>query len=52
MGELPFDRGEVIKNIGMVKLEVVQDGRAWSVMYELTSLIKKGGVVFIGLNDE
>src|SRR4051812_24253209 len=38
MMKLRFDRGEVAKNIGVVKLEVVQDRGARRVMHELRAL--------------
>ena len=50
--ELALDGGEVIKNIGVVKLEVVKHGSARPVMDKLAALVKEGCVVFVGLNHE
>ncbi len=50
MVKLPFDGGQVIKDVGMVKLKVVQDCRARAVMHELAALVEEGGVVFVGLD--
>ena len=48
--ELFFDGFQVFKNVGVIELKVVQDGRARSVMNKLAALVKKRGVVFIGFN--
>ena len=50
--KLAFNGGQVIKNVSVVKLEVVQHGGAGSVMHELAALVEKGGVVFVRFNDK
>ena len=52
MVKLFFDGLEVIKNIGVIKLQIVQQRRAWPVMYKLAALVKKCRVVFVGFNDK
>src|SRR5215203_2498014 len=52
MMELHLDRGEVGKNVRMIEFEIVDDKRAGAVMQELRSLVEKGGVVFVGFQNE
>ena len=50
--ELALNGREVVKNIRVVKLQIVQHGGARAVMHKLAALIEKRGVVFIGLDDK
>ena len=50
MVELALNRGQVVKDVGVVKLEVVQNRGARPVVHKLAAFVKKRGVVFIGLN--
>jgi hypothetical protein len=50
--ELALDGGQVVKDVGVVELQIVQHRRARAVMHELAALVEKGGVVFVGLNDK
>ena len=50
--ELPLNGRQVVKNISVVKLQVVQDRCAGTVMHKLAAFVKKSGVVLIGLNHE
>lgn len=50
--KLALDGRKIVKNVSVIELQVVQHGGAWPVMHELAALVKKGGVVFIGLDDE
>ncbi len=50
--ELALDRRQVIEDVGVVELQVVQDGRARAVVDELASLVEEGGVVFVGFDHE
>jgi hypothetical protein len=52
MAEGFFDGGEVFKNVGVVKFEVVDDRDFGLVMDELAAFIEKRGVVFVALDDE
>ena len=48
--KLALNGGQVVKNIGVVKFQIVQDGGAGAVMHELAALVEEGGVVFVGFN--
>jgi hypothetical protein len=50
--ELALDGGQVVKDVGVVELQVVQDGRARAVVDELAALVEEGGVVLVGFDDE
>jgi hypothetical protein len=50
--ELALDRGQVVKDVGVVELQVVQHGGARAVMHELAALVEEGGVVFVGFDHE
>jgi hypothetical protein len=50
--ELPLDGGQVVEDVGVVELQVVQDGRARAVVDELAALVEEGGVVFVGFDHE
>jgi len=52
MMELALDRFEIIKNIRMIELKVVHHQRAWMVMDELRTLIKKSTVVFVRFDNK
>jgi hypothetical protein len=43
-------RGQVVEDVGVVELQVVQDGRARAVVDELAALVEEGGVVFVGFD--
>ena len=48
--KLALDGWKVLKDIGVVKFQIVQDGGARTVMHELAALVEEGGVVFVGFN--
>ena len=48
--KLALYRGQVIKNVRMVELQVVEDGGTGTVMHKFAAFIKKRGVVFVGFN--
>jgi len=50
--ELAFDRRQVVEDVGVVELQVVQDGGARAVMHELAALVEEGGVVLVGFDHE
>ncbi|KAF0279212.1 hypothetical protein BA897_00415 [Spiribacter roseus] len=52
MMELALDRGEIGEDVGVIKLQVVQDQGSRAKMHELRALIEEGGVVFIRLDDK
>ena len=52
MVELPLDGGEIIKNVGVIELQVVQHRGAGAVVDELAALVEKRGVVLVGLDHE
>ena len=50
--ETEFDFIEVGKDIGVVKLDVVDDDGLRKVMKEFGALVEKGGVVFVSFENE
>ena len=50
--KLSFDGGQVVKDVRVIKLEVIQNRRSGSVVDELAALVKKGGVELVCLNDK
>ena len=50
--KLGLNGGEVSENIRVVKFQIVQNHRAWTVVYKLAAFVKKRSIVFIGLNHE
>ena len=52
MMELRLDGGEVGEDVGVVEFEIVEYRGARPVVDELGALVEKGGVVFVGLDDE
>ena len=52
MVELPLDRRQIVKDVGVIELQVVQHGRARAVVHELAALVEKRRVVLVGLNHE
>ena len=52
MVELTLNGLEVVKDIGVVKLQIIQDGGTRTVMHELAALVEKSSVVFIGFDHE
>ena len=52
MVELGLDGRQIGEDVGVIVFEVVQDGRARAVVHELGTLVEKGGVVLVGLDDE
>jgi hypothetical protein len=52
MMELAFDGLEVVEDIGVVELEIVQDGGARPVVDEFAAFVEERRVVFVGFNDE
>ncbi len=52
MVELRLDSGKIGKDVRVIELEIVQNGRTGTVMDELAALVEEGRVVFVGLDDE
>ena len=52
MVKLALDVGQAAEDVGVVELQVVQHRRARAVVHEFAALVEKGGVVFIGFDDE
>jgi hypothetical protein len=50
--KLPFNRGKIIEDVGMIHLQIVQYCGAGAVMHEFGALVEKGRVVLVGLDDE
>ena len=50
MVELLLDRPQIVKDIGVIKLKIIEDQRTWAVMDKLGTLIEKRAVVLIRLN--
>ena len=50
--KLALNGGQVVKNVGVVEFQVVQDGGARAVVHKLAALVEKGGVVFVRFDDE
>ena len=50
MVELALDGGQIVKDVGVIELQVVQNGCARVVMDKLAAFVKKRSVVFISLN--
>ncbi len=50
--ELTLDGGQVIKDVGVIKLQVVQDRGARAVVHEFAALVEKCRVVFVCFYDE
>ena len=50
--ELALNGRQIVKNIGVVKLQIVENRRAGAVVHKLAALVKKCGVVFVGFDDE
>ncbi len=50
--ELKLDCRQILKNIGMIEFDVVDDRDFRQVMNELAALIKKRGVVFVSFDDK
>ncbi|MNT72665.1 hypothetical protein D3C72_2112910 [compost metagenome] len=48
--KLPLDRRQVVKDVGVVKLQVVEHGGAGPVVHKLAALVEEGGVVFVCLD--
>ena len=48
--KLALDGWKVVKDIGVVKFQIVQNGCAGAVMHKLAALVKESGVVFVGFN--
>jgi hypothetical protein len=52
MMELPLNRRQIGKDIGVIEFQVVQDQSARLVMDKLGALVEKRRVVFIRLDDK
>ena len=52
MREALLDGGEVVEDVGVIELEVVDNGDLGQIMDELAALVEEGGVVFVALDDE
>ena len=50
--ERSLNGGQVLKNIRVIKLQVVDDGDLGKVVDELAPLVEKGRVVFVPFNDK
>ena len=48
--KLAFDVSQVVEDVGVVKLQVIQHSGAGPVMHKLAALVKKSGVVLVGLD--
>ena len=48
--ELTLNGGEVVKDVGVVELEVVQNGCAWVVVHKFAAFVEESGVVLVGFN--
>ena len=51
MVKLPLNCRQVVKDVGMVKFQVVEYRGAGPVVHKLAALVKKSRVVFVGFND-
>ena len=52
MAERALDGGEVVKNIGVVEFEIVEDGDFREVMDEFAALVEKRRVIFVPFDDK
>src|SRR5882672_4846406 len=52
MFEGGFDGFEVGEDVGVVELEIVDEGDLGEVMDEFAAFVEESGVVFVALNDE
>jgi len=50
--ELALDGGQVVEDVGVVELEVVEDGGARAVVHKLAALVEESGVVLVGFDHE
>ena len=50
--KLSFDVIQTVKDIGMIKFQVIENQSTWVVVYKFAAFIKKSGVVFIGFYDK
>ena len=50
--ELGLYRTQVGKDVGVVEFQIVQHGGTRAVMHKFGALVEKGGVVFVGFDDE
>ncbi len=52
MVELFLNRAQIVKDIRMVEFKVIQDQRARAVVDKFRTLVEKGAVIFIRLDNE
>ena len=52
MMELGLNGAQISKNVGVVEFQIVQNGGTRTVVYKFGAFIEKGGVVFVGFDDE
>ncbi len=52
LAERALHRRQIGKNVGVVKLDIIQDHRVGQVVDELAALVEKRRVVFVALNNE
>jgi len=50
--EAQFDLREIVKDVGMIELDVVHDQQFGQVVNEFRALVEERAVVFVTLNDE
>ena len=52
MMKLSFDRSKIVEDVGMIKLEIVENRGLGVIMEELGALVEKRCVVLVRLNHE
>ena len=52
MVELGLYRTQIGEDVGVVEFQIVQHGGTRAVMHEFGAFVEKGGVVFVGFDDE
>lgn len=50
--ELGLYRAQVGEDVGVVEFQIVQHGGTRAIMHEFGAFVEKGGVVFVGFDDE
>ena len=50
--KLALNGAQVVKDVGVVEFQVVQNGSSGPVVHKLAAFVKKRGVVFVGLDHE
>ena len=52
MLKLAFDVRNIAEDVGMIKLQVIQNRRPGSIVNELRALVEEGRIVFVRFDDE